>query len=265
MNEIKRYEFDGRAIEFAPRSEGRVGAPLKQVAAFYGVSEAVIQDLHRKADDGEFRASESWTESVSTSHRNESGVTAKAHVERFFDPPGALRVGMKIRKSDRALKTRDFILYTIIPEWVASKTAPKLDMTAEFMRLLGNKQADNGRLIGCVDKLGTLLSQMFSEIKRERADERTAALIDNAGGDLFTGKGDLTPEDQAVVAALSTSGPFADLKSLANAAHLTQKATALSLAELAKRDLVRREKGKIELAPRKPRLLNGGDTGTVIA
>lgn len=255
MNEILSFQHEGRSLAFATLPSGKRGAPLESVAKFLGTSANAIRCLVRDNAD-EFLPSETWVESVADLGCEKVTPASQRRPTRFFDAIGANRAAMKT-SSPNAVTIRNFFLYTVLPEWFALKSAPRIDVNPEFVRLLGNATADLGRSIGCIDKFGTLLSAMFAELKRERADERTAKLIDEAGGDLFTGKGNLTDDDNAILSTLAVSGPYTNVKTLAKAAKLTQRATALSLAELSKRGLVRREKGLIDLAPRGPRLLGG--------
>jgi len=260
MNEILSFQHEGRSLAFATLPSGKRGAPLESVAKFIGTSVNTLRKLVLDNAD-EFLSSETWVESVTDLKGGNLTPASQRRPTRFFDAIGANRAAMKTN-SPNAVTIRNFFLYTVLPEWFASKSAPKLDASAEFIRVLGNKDADLGRSLDCIKGLASALGTALYLVKRERADERTAKLIDDAGGDLFTGKGDLTQDDQTILATLATSGPYQSVRDLAKAAKLTQRATTLSLAELSKRGLVRREKGLIDLAPRGPRLL-GGDEGAV--
>lgn len=259
---LPAIDFEGARIEWqsAPGMDHGVATTIGHVARALGYAN------RRKAREvvarnrAQFKDSEARVSTAGT-------LDGRSRRTEILSPRGVLKFCIYAR-TPKAFRFHDALIDLLdalgsgdvvpVKRDVYEALVRKDSMNEEAVRLLGNASSDLGRTIACVNTLAGLASKIFEAVKRERADERTATAIDRAGGDLFTGRGALTSDDNAVLAALAMHGPQDGIRPLAKLARLTQKATSLSAADLAARGAIRREVGKIALAP------HDGDQGKVI-
>jgi hypothetical protein len=245
-NEITRYEFKaGRAIEFSRTPDGRLGASTAVVAAFYGVSVNAVKKAYEN-NKGEFRTTETWVEIVVSSQGPEGAVAVNPHPVRFFDPYGVLRVGMKLTRSDTAIEVRDFILYTIIPDYLGRKKS--LDVNETLAIALSNAQGDLRRALENNAQVGSLASGLLRLRRDMLRMEREAELFARSreiAHELFPDPA-AAEHDGKVLAAL-VAGPAENVKELAKRAKLTMFDAARALQRLVRRGLVHRVGCKIDL------------------
>ena len=249
MNEIIRYEIDGRTLEGRKVGE-QVWFAAERVAQLlaYEDKDGVLKLYERHQD--EFLSHESTTVRL-------TAVDGKRRVQRVFSFAGIdhlailakTEVGVRVRRAlvDLQQGVRDGSLAVATRAQVEALTAA----LAKLERRLGNVEADKQAHKRLGKEIGSQISAAFRAQRRAKEIDREAEVFEQ-GRLLGLVERRLSRSEERVLAAIAAAGGFDSVRALATQIKQPLGATGEDVGALATRGLVQRVEGRIQITPQPP-------------